>query len=418
MTISAEDILSVTKVVTKPWTKQRKAEERGRRSRCSRTFSGRVDFTDVMDQILPGGYDFASGNGKYPVSKRQFYYAVREQFRLKTGRAITSQYFSNTLLVQYLNRNPDKTRTWKITADPRGTLTIPNASHEVRVPCGTIAIENHLQSRGQDINPFEIDATLDIEWPSLAEGQRYQAVLYIEKEGFEPLLKEARIAERFDLAVLSCKGQSVVAGRRFVDEVCRDYGGVPLFVVHDFDKAGFEISQRLTSVSDWAEENDRVTYRFKNTIDVTDLGLRLADVEKYQLQSERFAFEGRFASDSIATKAEQEFLKSGRRVELNAFTSPQFVEWLELKLTKHLGGKRLIPSDDILESAYRRALATAAINAAIDEAMQDAIDGAESAKIPKTLRRQLQKAMKSGDKAWDKALYAIAESKLSEDGDE
>ena len=179
-------------------------------------------------------------------------------------------------------------------------------------------------------------------------------MLYIEKEGFEPMLQEARIAEGFDLAILSCKGQSVVAARRFVDEVCALGSGVRLFVVHDFDKAGFEISQRLTRVSDWAEEYDRVAYRFKNRIDVIDLGLRLQDVQRYGLAHEPFKFKGRFASDSICTDEEKAFLKSGRRVELNAFTSPQFIEWLERKLTQHLP-KRLIPADDIVQAAYRRA---------------------------------------------------------------
>jgi hypothetical protein len=151
------------------------------------------------------------------------------------------------------------------------------------------------------------------------------------------------------LAILSCKGQSVVAARRFVDEVCRVGGGVPLFVVHDLDKAGFEISQRLTSVSDWAEEYDRVTYQFRHDINVTDLGLRLSDVEQYGLTGERCKFKGDFASDSICTHEEKEFLLSDRRVELNEFTSPQFIEWLEAKLKHHLPN-RLVPDDGVLDA--------------------------------------------------------------------
>jgi hypothetical protein len=95
------------------------------------------------------------------------------------------------------------------------------------------------------------------------------------------------IAERFDLAILSCKGMSVVAARRFVDEVCAQGGGVPLLILHDFDKSGFEISQRLTTVSEVARKKNLVTYHFKNKINVTDLGLRLADVRKYDLAEER-----------------------------------------------------------------------------------------------------------------------------------
>ncbi len=54
----ADDILDITTKVTKEWTKQIKAEERGRRSRASRVYvySDRVYFTDVMEDILHQGY--------------------------------------------------------------------------------------------------------------------------------------------------------------------------------------------------------------------------------------------------------------------------------------------------------------------------------------------------------------------------
>lgn len=413
MSISADDILSVTRSVMKEWTKQRKAEEKNARARSSRQYiySGRVDFTEVADAILPGAYQHASGNGAYTVSKRQLYYACREAFRTRTTRPLQYSYFANTLLVQYLNRHPE-TSSWKVTADPRGTLVIPNCGHDERIPCGTIQIDEHLRRAGFRHELADVRPRIRTHWPSVAAGQRYQAVLYIEKEGFGPLLEEARIGERFDLAILSCKGQSVVAARRFVDEVCAVGTGVPLFVVHDFDKAGFEISQRLTSVSDWAEDNDRVTYQFRNNIDVTDLGLRLADVEKYQLQDERVKFDGHFASDSIATAAEQAFLKSGRRVELNAFTSPQFIEWIPTKLKDAGLKERLIPDDATIESAYRRAIVVARLNHEIEKTIKAATEEAKNVKVPKSLRKQLKKFMNEEPLSWDRALYAMTKLDL------
>jgi hypothetical protein len=410
MTINADDILAVTKSVTKEWTKQRKAEEKGRRSRATRqyVYSDRVDFTDVAMTILPDGYAHASGNGKYTVDKRQFYYSVRDQFLAHTGREITADYFSQTLLVKYMNQNPKETAGWKITASPRGTLSIPNTGHDLRIPCGTIAIEEHLREASGTFDPFDgIDEIgLNIEWPSLVEGQRYQGVLYIEKEGFDPQLREARIAERFGIAILSCKGQSVVAGRRFVDHVCRVNGGVPLFVAHDFDKSGFEISQRLTSISSHARENDLVKYEFRNKINVTDLGLRIGDIEKYGLKSEKVQFKGGFPKDTITTKVEREFLRSNRRVELNAFTAPQFIEWIITSLTKHLPNP-LIPSDAVLEDAYRRALIIAEINDTIEKARDLAIEKATATEIPKGLRQLLELEMKGPEQAWDKVLYDL-----------
>jgi hypothetical protein len=418
MTITAVDIFEVTKSVTKEWTKQRKAEERGRRSRSSRVYvySDRVYFMEVADEILPGGYAHASGDGRYTVDKRQLYYAVRDQFLERTGREISADYFSQNLLVKYLNRHPDETASWKITASPRGTLTIPNTGYDLRIPCGTIAVEEHLSKAGVPCRLGDLDTSVRIQWPSLAEGQRYQGVLYIEKEGFDPLLREARIADLFDIAIVSCKGQSVVAARRFVDHVCRVLGGVPLIVAHDFDKSGFEISLRLTTVSDYALDNDLVKYEFRNEINVIDIGLRLSDVEQYGLKSERCRFKGYFAADSIATPEEQAFLRSGRRVELNAFTAPQIIQWFQAKLTGIFGGKRLIPEDDVLERAYRRALALAQVKQAIEETREAAIRDAESAPIPKGLRRKLRRLMKDADgssMAWDEALYALARRKES-----
>jgi hypothetical protein len=414
MTFSAADIIEATRKVTKEWTKQRKAEEKGSRTRQSReyVYSDRVCFTDVAGDILPGAYAHASGDGRYTVSKRQLYYACREKFKERTDHELDYGYFANTLLVQFMNRRP-QTSAWKVTADPRGTLTIPNAAHEVRVPVGTLHIGGHLAKAARRRKPFAglRDTLLDVQWPSLAAGQRYQAVLYIEKEGFEPLIEEGKIAEKYDLAIMSCKGQSVVAARMFVDEVCALGRGVPLLVVHDFDKAGFEISQRLTTVSDWAAENDRVQYQFRHAIDVHDLGLRLADVERYGLQDEDCKFQGGFARDSIATPEEREFLESGRRVELNAFSSPQFLEWLEEKLGEVLPG-RLIPDDDVLANAYLRALAVAVVNEKIEGAVVRAIRKARRTGVPDGLRGLVERALSGESGAWDQVIYDLARKAL------
>ncbi len=99
-------------------------------------YSDRVDFTEVAQGILPEGYAHASGNGQYTVDKRQFYYAVRDQFLEKTGREITADYFSQTLLVKYMNQNPEETSHWKITASPRGTLSIANTGYDLASPAG------------------------------------------------------------------------------------------------------------------------------------------------------------------------------------------------------------------------------------------------------------------------------------------
>jgi hypothetical protein len=45
------------------------------------------------------------------------------------------------------------------------------------------------------------------------------------------------------------------------------------------------------------------------------------------------------------------------RVELNAMTTPQFIEWLDVKMAKHGVGK-LIPPADVLEDELAMRLQT------------------------------------------------------------
>lgn len=414
----ADDLRKCLKGSMREWTKQRKAEKRDERAYYGRRYmySQRVSFTSVAAGIFSEAYKHASGNGAFPVSKRQMYYASRDLFRKATGRAMEKQATCDSLLLRFMNKNPARTASWKITADPRGTLLIPNTWQETRIPCGTLDVGDHLRAIASErFGTVERLPSVPREWPSVAPGQRYRAVLYIEKEGFEPLLRQARIAERFEIAVMSCKGQSVVAARKFVDEVCRVDGGVPLFVVHDFDLHGFFIGARLTSVSAEAEEQGRVAYRFRNKINVTDFGLRLTDAQKYELVDEECKPPEHIDADLGCTQEEKDFLRSGRRIELNAFSSPQFIEWLEGKLRDAGITERMLPDDDVLDAAYREALITARVNAAIRSVHRRAVEDARAARLPKRLIEKLRAAMAKQDEPWDLALHRIAAQQIRRD---
>jgi hypothetical protein len=407
------DILSDLKKcvsgATKKWAKQRKAEERSARARYSREYlySDRVNFTDVVGIVLPPAYDHASGGGKYVVSKRQMYYAAREEFRKRTGREITSKR-CDSLLLQFMNRDK-RAAGWQVTADPRGTLTIPNTFAETRIPCGTIAIDRHLSKMDDPCSTLDVPE-VPRQWPSLAPGQRYQAVLYIEKEGFEPVMQQARIAERYGLAVVSCKGHSVVAARKFVDHACRVNGGVPVLTVHDLDVSGFSIAARLTTVSDAAIFADRVAYQFRNDVNSIDLGLRLVDAKRYGLATERCKKRPRrIPRDLGCTDEESALLLSGKRIELNAFTAPQFVEWIESKIQAAGIREHWVPDDaGTLEAAFRRAAAVAVVNESIEAVHAAATEKAAAVPLPANLRRIVSRHVKKHGVPWDIALSAVA----------
>lgn len=407
----ADDITAITAGVTKKWAKQRKREERDARARDNRAhmYSARVYHTDVAHKILPKAYATVSANGRLPASQRQLFYASREQFHQLTGRQLDYKYFAQALLRTYLQRH--ETFDWKVTRDARGTLIEPHT--DKNVPVGTLQIDRYLAECGTRAYAG-VDLEFETDFPTCGPGNRYQGILYIEKEGFNPLFREVKLAERFDIAIMSCKGQSVIAARKLVDQLChRD--GVPLLVLHDFDKYGFEIRHNLTEVSSEAEEAGRVAYEFENEIDVIDLGLRLEDVREWKLQPESCRFTGDFGWDLDITEEEKEYLREGQRVELNAFTSADFVKFVEGRLRESGIEEKYIPDDDTLGEAYRRAHLIVLINAIVEESREDAEQKADALQLPDKLREQLAEALKSEpEKSWDQALYEIVERQVEE----
>jgi hypothetical protein len=182
---------------------------------------------------------------------------------------------------------------------------------------------------------------------------------------------------------MSTKGMSVVAARALADEMCHDHD-IPLLLLHDFDKSGFSIAGTL--------QRDTRRYQFQNSITTTDLGLNLQDVTAMGLESEyqhhpkgnKAALIGNLR-DNGATDEEIEFmfrdfdrLRSTRRVELNAMTSPQFIDFIERKLRE--------------KDAVRK----------LDKIDMSGFD------VPKNLQRRVRQYLKQHQAVrWDVALRAI-----------
>jgi DNA topoisomerase VI subunit A len=115
-------------------------------------------------------------------------------------------------------------------------------------------------------------------YPTFGPEHRYSAVLFVEKEGFAALLAKAAIAERFDIAMMSTKGMSVIAARRLLDHLADKVDKI--LVAHDFDVSGFKIFGTLGT--------DGRRYEFENKLPIYDIGLRLHDVQEMDLSFERW----------------------------------------------------------------------------------------------------------------------------------
>jgi hypothetical protein len=120
----------------------------------------------------------------------------------------------------------------------------------------------------------------------------------------------------------------------------------------------------------------------------TDIGIRLEDVEEWGLEPEEQLHRNPEATyDNLisngATDEEAEFVSEGQRVELNMFTSEQLIEFIKQKLDEHGVGK-VVPDEETLAAAWRRAHLAIAVNELIKSTYSD---GSEVA--PRPTRRRV-----------------------------
>jgi hypothetical protein len=400
----ARTIADMLAKTTDRWAKQRKAEIRDANARFRRSdrMSRRMrplDQTEAAERVMRDAYMTASANGTLPANPRQIYYAARPEILWLTEKtSIASKYFTQTLLIEYMRRRPDATANWNIAWDDRGHFSEPHTGREIGL--GTLAVRDYIaRIRKPSILNAGVSAVkADTNGP---EG-RYGAVLFLEKEGFTQILEAARIAERYDLAIMSTKGMSVTAARTLVEELCGKRG-LKLLVLHDFDLAGFSIKQTLVT------SNRR--YAFRHAINFIDLGLRLDDVEEMGLDAEPTSNQG--DQDKIrerleingATEEEIDFLLNDERVELNAMSSDVFIQFVERKLNEN-GVAKVIPSAEMLAEAFttfeRGRLAYAALKAEVERLNKEPVD------VPADLEQRVKAHLAENPaETWDAAVKAI-----------
>ena len=403
------------KKVTGKWCKQRKREERDASARSNRRYvmlcRRRVTLKDAAFSVMERAYMKASGNGRLPAHARQIMYAARgEILKLTDKDTLDDQYFTQTLLPQYV---AEYDVDWDIVYDARGHFQEPHAGgmKDKSVALGTIGVRNYLREVSAHTVTSPSPRVDQSQYPTFGPQDRFGAVLFIEKEGFLPLLEEVRLAERFDLAIMSTKGVSNIASRQLVDDLCCQHK-IPLLVLHDFDADGFKILGSLQ------QSNHR--FQFSGSFDVIDLGLRLKDVEENGLESEAHCH-SRDLTGSLrrygVTDEEIEFLQHDR-VELNAFGSEELVAWLEAKLEDH-NVRKVIPDGPTLSGAFQRAVEVAQIEKAITAAAHKAHETAAAVEIPVDLSREIEARLENDPElSWDDVIEEIVREELEEQSKE
>ena len=426
LALSAEILDALQRCVRKvanSWKKEKRQADRHdrltqnaldglRKSRQPKSLSIKTAAYRVMKEA----YLETSSDGSYPANARQIMYKARPRvLALTAGKCWKhSSQFTQRHLPDFMKEHPTLTADWDVVFDARGRLVEPHTN--LRVDLGTLQVRTYVDGWRDDFEDRLADSPIPSSCPTVGPMNRYGFALFIEKEGFAPLLDRANIAGRFDVAVMSTKGMSVTAARALVESLASK--DVTILVLRDFDKAGFSITHTLG--------NDTRRYTFKTKPRVIDLGLRLSDVRSMGLLSEPVDYKSRSDHNHLvdprinlrecgASEDECAFLVqrragfgwAGERVELNAMSSEQFINFLESKLRAH-GVRKLVPKPEVLKEAYRRALAVALVNRSISTMTQAAHEQSQSAKIPSRLEKEVRRLLKDNQSLpWDAAVAQI-----------
>lgn len=413
-------LVSAVETVTKTWKQAKRHADREGRLRESELDELRktrrrqeLSIKDAAYAVMEEAYLKASGGGTLPANARQIMYAARPLvLELTGGRFLKdANNFGQKYLPAYMEDFPTKTANWDVIYDARGKLIEPH--NDTRVDLGTLEVRRYV-SRWTNSVRSPGGVTLDHRVETGGPANRYGYALFVEKEGFNELLQHGKIAERYDMAIMSTKGMSTTASRNLVARLSD--AGVTILVLHDFDKAGFSILHTLRS--------DTRRWQYRQAPNVVNLGLRIEDVVAMNLQSEPVEYDSSVdprinLRQSGASEDECRYLVQGmrhgrwfgERVELNAMTSDQFLSWLRQRLDD-VGVAKMVPAEDALQAAYEYALQRAHIQKAIDEA--NANYERRDVTIPDALADEVKRRIAGTSSAWDDAIFEIACEELAE----
>jgi hypothetical protein len=193
------------------------------------------------------------------------------------------------------------------------------------------------------------------------------------------------------------------AARLLLDRLA-ERGIEKILVLHDFDISGFSIFGTLGTSGR--------RYTFHNDVEVIDLGLRLTDVEEMGLEDEPVVIGkdwGKVAAKLRrhgATADEIRFLEHAR-VELNAMTSRQLIDFVEAKLAEH-GVKKLVPDEAVLIEHARRLIEQQFAAAEVEKLRAALTEKAAQVRLPGDLRHAVERRLAADPQlSWDMALAEV-----------
>jgi hypothetical protein len=215
---------------------------------------------------------------------------------------------------------------------------------------------------------------------------------------------------------MSSKGYTTRAVRDLVDKLAEHDEPVTIFCVHDADAYGTMIYQTF---------QEATKARSARKIQIINLGLEPWEAHGLEVESVEKGDKRKPIASYVLDHEDgdywEEWLQT-HRIELNAMTTPQFIEWLDGKMAEY---HKLIPPPDVLESELEACIEQKVRDAVTERVLQEAnieaqIEAARAEiKTPDgdTLAGDIEKLFgETPDAEWRDHIEAVA-IKLADDAD-
>src|SRR5215217_6638662 len=234
--------------------------------------SSEMPLNEATYKVMERAAEHVSGGGRLPFSARRLYYAVRDMIKEYTTNEFDQdngyRYFQSTILQDY-QREYGKLKG--LYYDPRGRLHEPHGGRTVDV--GTQEVESYAFPK-----------------------HVFNKLLYVEKKGQFPLINEARLMDRYDMAVMTGEGYATEAARTLLS-VADKNERMQIFVMHDADKDGYNIARKVRDA----------TKRMPDySVDVIDLGLTVTQALDLGLDPEPYDRKKELDADLVEELLETE----------------------------------------------------------------------------------------------------------------
>jgi hypothetical protein len=263
--------------------------------------------------VLDQSRAIASGDGSTRYSPRTLFYPERNLVKEHYGLDLTGDYFDQILTEYEAELGHDLPG---IARDARGILVIPHTNEEI--PLGTLAVEQYAH-RKWTFNKF----------------------LYIEKEGYITVLKDAGWHNKHDCALMCAKGFATRAVRDLIDMLGETVEQIEGFAVHDADAYGTKIYETIVNAT---------LARPARKVQVINLGLDADQALKMGLPIEPVEEEpGKKKHRPVAAyAADWEEWYQSNRIELNSMPGPQFIAWLDGEMERHNAPGKVVPPKAVM----------------------------------------------------------------------